>query len=134
MIGKLFVFSQVFFHNPAIVLQMMQLQFRCARFKWIQFLQDFHPQVEKPLLAFVFGISGHFDLDQFFLGLLFGIKDAVQLCALVTNPLLVDQGTALVKNLDHPAAADVQIIFHHGLGLVQDQGDFCDLEAVDLLE
>ena len=91
MIGISLVFAQVFFHDLPVVLQMMQLQFRRPRFERIEFLQDFHPQVEQFLLAFVFGIPCHFDLDQFLLRLLFGIEDAVQLGALVTNPLLVDQ-------------------------------------------
>ena len=133
MIGKSLFFIQVFFHDLPVMLQMMQLQFCCPRFKRIQFLQDFHPQVEQFFFAFVFRIPCHLDLDQFFLRLLFGIKDAVQLCALVTDPLLVDQGTAMVENFDHLAAARMQIIFHHCICLIKNLGNFLDLRNRILL-
>ena len=134
MIGSLLDFFQMVFHDLAVVLQMMQLQFRSAGFKRIEFLQDFHAQVEEFLLAFRFCISCHFDLDQFFLCFLFGIKDAIQFRTLITNPLFIDQGAAVVEDFDHPVPAHVQIIFHHGLGLVQDHSDFRDLKSIDFLE
>ena len=85
-------------------------------------------------LCFFLRLPRHFDLDQFLLRLLFGIEDSVQLCALVTNSLLVDQGTAMVEDLDHSAAAHVQMVFHHCFGLVKDLGNFLDLKSIHFLQ
>lgn len=91
MIGNLRVFFQVFFHDLPVVFQVMKLQFRCSGFKGINFLQDFHPQVEQLVLAPVFSLPRHFDLYQLFLCVLFWIKDAVQLRTLIADPFFVDQ-------------------------------------------
>ncbi len=55
--SPLLIFFQIIFHHLAVVFQMVQLQFRRARFKRIKFLQDLHPQVEEFFLAFFFGFS-----------------------------------------------------------------------------
>jgi hypothetical protein len=113
---------------------MNQLHFMRRRIERVDRGHELHAEVKKRFLVQLLGIACHLDFHLLLMKFLLGIEDAVQLRALMAGTLLVDERAALVENVDHLAAACVQVIFDHRLGLPHDFGDFGDLEFIDFLQ
>ncbi len=62
----------------------------------------------------IFGALHQFQLHQGFLLVLFRIEYFVDMAALVANPFLADQCTAVFKNIGHGIPGIVQQVFDHG--------------------
>ena len=70
---------------------------------------------------------------QLSLLILLRIKDAIELAALVADPVFVDQGTSVVEDSDHRLAGVPDLMLHFAFAGFQNGCDFPDLEAVNIL-
>ena len=112
----------------------MELQLRCRGVIGVDALYYFHPQVKQMFPVSIFSLANHFDLDEFFLYLLFGIEDSVEFGTLMACPFLIDECTPAIEDVYHLAPASVQVVFDHGPCSIQYGGYLRDLKLVNLLE